>query len=52
MKKKFYEQPQMQVIEVKQADIIATSTQGAFSLGGDGTLEQGNDSDWSTPLGW
>lgn len=28
MKKKFYQQPEMKVVELEQADIIATSNEG------------------------
>ena len=42
MKKKTYEQPQIEIIEVKQAEIICTSTEG---------LTQ-DDFDWGAgPLG-
>lgn len=47
--KKTYSSPQMQVIEVNQADIIATSSM-SFS-NGDITITEGEDP-WGTNPGW
>ena len=43
MKKKFYQQPEMKVVELNQADIICTSTQtDAFAIqSGTGYEEEG-----------
>ena len=38
MKKKTYEQPQIEIIEVEQADIIATSTQADVTINGGGVI--------------
>lgn len=43
MKKKNYEKPQVEIIEVKQAEIICTSTggynEGPITIGGDNGIE-------------
>ena len=39
MKKKTYEQPKMEVVEIEQADIIATSLQNE-------SYEEGNTGGW------
>ena len=40
MKKKFYQQPEIKVVELDQADIIATSNEGQIQ-----SLEDSNDYD-------
>ena len=45
MKKKFYQQPEMKVVELNQADIIATSGESMFSLGEEGSLGY-EETDW------
>lgn len=45
MKKKTYQQPKMKVVEIDQADIICTSTQQTFSLGGEDDLDY-TEEDW------
>ncbi|MCQ2212870.1 MAG: hypothetical protein MJZ36_04465 [Bacteroidaceae bacterium] len=51
MKKKNYEKPQSQVIEVDQTDIICVSP-STFSLENGGNIGEGNDSDWGSDTGW
>lgn len=52
MKKKTYEQPEIEVVEMSAADIICTSGDSTFSIENNGVIGNGDNGDWGDDLNW